>query len=145
MPLGGWYLWRAGYPLIDRSNKENARKTLDKAAKQVSDGASVLVFPEGTRTSTGEIEEFKRGAFVLALKAQVPVVPLTISGSMSVMSRHGFAVRTGEIHIHIGTPISTEGHTLDHRHALSDQVKQAISEQYEIQRTAADRYQKTPP
>jgi 1-acyl-sn-glycerol-3-phosphate acyltransferase len=141
VPLGGWYLWRAGYPLIDRSNKEKARKTLNRAAEQVRNGTSVLVFPEGTRTSSGEIEDFKRGAFVLAIKAQVPVVPLTISGSMAIMSRHSFGVRRGEIHIHVGSPISTASLSLEDRHLLSDQVKRAISEQYKIQRTSKDTFQ----
>ena len=138
VPLVGWYLWRAGYPLIDRTDKNQSHRMLDRAARQVHDGTTVLVFPEGTRTETGEIVEFKRGAFVLALKAQRPIVPVTITGSLAVMARHSGRVRTGEIHVHIGEQISTEGLTLDDRQMLSDRVRGVILDRYEQQRTEKD-------
>jgi 1-acyl-sn-glycerol-3-phosphate acyltransferase len=138
VPLVGLYLWRAGYPLIDRASKSQARDTLDRAAQQVRDGTTILVFPEGTRSGTGEIEAFKRGAFVLAIKAQRPIVPVTITGSMAIMHRDSPSVRTGEIHIHVGDVIPTEGLDLDARSALSDQVREVILTQYERQRTPID-------
>jgi len=144
VPLVGLYLWRAGYPLIDRGSKTQSHQMLDRAAQQVRDGTTVLVFPEGTRTTSGEISAFKRGAFVLAIKAQRPIIPVTITGSMAIMHRDSSKVRSGEIHVHIGDEIPTVGLQLEDRGALSERVRQTLLAQYETQRTSQDTQEATP-
>ena len=136
VPIGGWYLWRSGYPLINRKNRAQSAGVLDAATDALRRGQSMVVFPEGTRTKTGNIGPFKSGAFRMAIAAQAPIVPVTLTGSMAVMGR-GLAVKAGCIHIHIGEPIGTEGTTLEDRTQLGETVKASISKSYEIQQNRA--------
>jgi 1-acyl-sn-glycerol-3-phosphate acyltransferase len=133
-PLFGFYLWRVGSVIVDRSNRAKAHKTMAKAVGRVRKDTSVLVYAEGTRSPDGEVAAFKRGAFVLALQAQVPVVPVTVYGSYQVQSKHTFKVRSGPIYVHVDRPISTDGLTLDDRAEISDRVRQVIVDRFEALR-----------
>ena len=135
IPLVGFYLWRSGYPLIDRSRKNQSMKTMQLAARDVREGSSILVYPEGTRTFDGQIGAFKSGAFILAIESQTPIVPITITGSMGVMHRSRSIIKGGSIRVHIGDAIPTTGLTLSDRHMLLDTVRSVILSQYETQRT----------
>jgi 1-acyl-sn-glycerol-3-phosphate acyltransferase len=84
IPVFGWSMRRAGYIPLDRSDGRKALKSMDEAAQQMRNGNSVLIFPEGTRTRDGQLLPFKRGGFLLAVRAGVPVVPLTIAGSFAI-------------------------------------------------------------
>ncbi len=97
---------RAGYIPIDRSHGRQALKSLDEAAKRIAAGNSVLIFPEGTRSADGTLQEFKTGAVLLAIKAGVPIVPLGFNGSYQVLPKGSFLPRSGEIIIRVGLPIS---------------------------------------
>ena len=103
--------WQAcGHVAIDRSNREQATESLDRAGRHIRDGRlAVILFAEGTRSPDGRLQPFKKGAFVLAIKTGVPVVPVGISGSRQVMPKGSFRIRPGEIRIRIGEPISVEG------------------------------------
>lgn len=105
--------WRnCGHISIDRSDRKRAIQSIDQAARDVRDESlAITMFPEGTRSPDGRLYSFKKGAFVLALKAGVPVVPVGISGSREVMPKGSFRVRGGEIRIRVGEPIQVAGYS----------------------------------
>lgn len=89
IPIWGWGMWGAGYIPVDRKNSRSARTSMHAAADRVKSGYSVVIFPEGTRgpDASGEMLSFKKGAFILAKRAEVPVQPLTILGSDAIIPR----------------------------------------------------------
>ena len=109
IPLFGHGMRRCGYIPIDRSNRRKAMQSMNEAAQQIRDGASVIVFPEGTRSPDGQLQEFKKGGFLIAIKAQVPVVPVAIKGSYSIMSKDSMRIHSGSIEMEIFPPIGTSG------------------------------------
>ncbi|MBT8386587.1 MAG: 1-acyl-sn-glycerol-3-phosphate acyltransferase [Ignavibacteria bacterium] len=110
IPFFGWQLYLGPYVMIDRRNFESAMRSIEEAKeKLVKNNISIVVFAEGTRSKTGEIQPFKRGAFRLASQVGFPVVPVTISGSNKIMPKKTFKLRPGTIHVHFAKPISTEG------------------------------------
>jgi len=109
VPLFGLAMKRCGYIPIDRSDRRKAMHSITAAAKQINEGTSVVVFPEGTRTPDGELKEFKKGGFLIAVKAQVPVVPVAIRGSYRVMPRNRWRIEPGLVEMEIFPPIITAG------------------------------------
>lgn len=118
VPFLGWYMRAAGMIPVDRKNGPEAVETLKRSGAIVAGGASVLAFAEGTRSRTGVIIPFKKGAFMLALQAQVPVVPVAIEGARKALPPDGFAVRPELIRVKVGKPLPTEGLGPDDRDAL---------------------------
>ena len=88
IPIWGWALLVSPFLIIDRSSAAKSQRTLEKAIETIRRGASVLLFPEGTRTPTGDLQAFKRGAFHLAYDSIAPILPVAIIGSYQIMSRH---------------------------------------------------------
>jgi 1-acyl-sn-glycerol-3-phosphate acyltransferase len=129
IPIFGWALRLAGFVFIDRSNRESAIQTLDQAAKRLRRGTSIVVFAEGTRSRDGTLLPFKRGGFVMALKAGVPVVPVTIHGGAGILPKGSLWIRPGAIQVHFGAPIETTGYTYETRDRLADRVREAIDTQ----------------
>lgn len=107
IPIFGWSLWMCGFIPIDRSNREGAIESLHEAARRIRDGISVLVFPEGTRSRDGRLLPFKKGGFMLALDAGVPVVPVVVLGTDAIMEAKSLEVRKGTITVRFGEPIPT--------------------------------------
>jgi 1-acyl-sn-glycerol-3-phosphate acyltransferase len=126
IPILGWAMRAAGYISIDRKGRKKAILSIERAAARIREGASVLVFPEGTRSPDGKIHPFKKGGFTLAVKAGVPIVPISIRGSREVLPRSSLRVRPGRIEITVGKPIQTEGRGLADRGDLMQQVREAI-------------------
>jgi 1-acyl-sn-glycerol-3-phosphate acyltransferase len=126
IPFFGWAMWLGGHVIIDRGRRERAVASLRRAAERVRGGISVIVFPEGTRSDTGELGEFKSGGFYLALEAQVPILPVTVSGSRHVAGKGSLRVQPGRVLVRYGKPIPTRGLTVDDREALKQQVREAI-------------------
>lgn len=89
VPFLGWYVRMANYLTVDRSDKESKEKLLEEAYHTLKEGTSIMIFPEGTRSFDGQIGFFKRGAFQLALDAGVPILPVLIDGTGSVLPKHG--------------------------------------------------------
>ena len=109
VPLVGWYLQLAGHILVDRSNRSRAIASLDRAAVDIARRKiSLIVFPEGTRSPDGRILPFKHGSFGLALKARIPVVPVTLEGSSGVMPRRSWRIRPGRIRVRLGAPVEVD-------------------------------------
>ena len=107
VPFLGWYMNAAGMIPVDRRNGPEAVETLRKSALRVAGGESVLAFAEGTRSRTGVILPFKKGPFMLAMEAGVPVVPVAIEGARNALPPDGFAVRPEVIRVRVGAPIAS--------------------------------------
>jgi 1-acyl-sn-glycerol-3-phosphate acyltransferase len=105
IPFFGWGLRYGSYIGIDRGRGSKAVRSLEEAVEKIRHGASVLMYAEGTRTIDGKLQPFKRGAFNLALKAGIPVVPLTINGSFSILPKHSVSVRPGKVELVLDSPI----------------------------------------
>lgn len=125
IPIVGWSMSLAGYVGIDRERAGSAYKSIEEAAEKVKNGTSVLIFPEGTRSATGELLPFKRGGFLLAVKSGVPVMPISIQGTKDIMKRRSVLINPGRIKIVVGRPIQTIG--VDEKF-LMDKVRHAIEE-----------------
>ncbi len=127
IPVFGWALERTGHVFIDRKDKNKSHASIDKAAARVNEGRCVLVFPEGTRTRTDELLPFKKGGFVLAVKARVPIVPVGIAGTRAIFpSQSNFVVGRGPVALVYGEPIATDGYTLETKDGLMQDVCHAI-------------------
>jgi 1-acyl-sn-glycerol-3-phosphate acyltransferase len=131
VPIWGWSLAVGHYIAIDRFSAKDAMKSLDEAAEKIRNGASVLLFAEGTRTRTGKLLPFKRGAFSLAARSGIPVVPLTINNSFNILPKGSLRVRPAEISLVIEKPIVTadvDGKADEVK--LMEAVKDAIAAHY---------------
>ena len=131
VPVWGWALRFGHFIMIDRSNPRKAMASIERAAESIRKGSSVILFPEGTRTTDGKLQPFKRGAFSLAAKAGVPVVPLTINGTFAIMPKGTLKVVPANISVIIGKPIpaaNLEGKDAELK--LIEQAYRAIEKEY---------------
>ncbi len=126
VPFLGWYMRATGMVFVDRANREMAIASLAAAGEHIRAGASILVYPEGTRSRDRRIQPFKKGPFVVALAAGVPIVPIAIEGSGAVLPRDSFALRPGPVRVKVGEPIPTAGLTESDRDALMRRVREAM-------------------
>jgi len=131
IPIFGRAMRKAGYISIDRNNRESAFKSLAVAANQIKNGVSVLIFPEGTRSRDGNIQSFKKGGFVVAIDAGVPIVPVVITGTRAIMPKGKFRVYKGHVRMDIQKPIPTSRYTRETKAALMESVRRVICENFE--------------
>ena len=127
IPVVGLYLKVGGHVAIDRTRAFRARKSLDKAIHRMRGGLSVLVFPEGTRSVTGEVQPFKRGTFVLAIDAGVPVVPVSLCGVKAVIPQGILSLRRGLVRIVLHPPVATAGRPADDAARLAEEVRVIVA------------------
>lgn len=113
IPVLGQAMAVAGFIPIDRQDRASAIRSLSRATETIRGGASVILFPEGTRSRDGRLARFKRGAFHLALEAGVPVVPVAISGTFHVVKPRSIVVRPGPVHVTFLPPIDVAGYAGD--------------------------------
>jgi len=117
----------SGYIPIDRSNRRQAFASISLAARRIQEGTSVVIFPEGTRSLDGVLQEFKKGGFMLALQSQHPIIPISISGSFQILPKRGsWRIHPGRVRMTVGAAIPTEGLTSKDRDTLMDQVREAL-------------------
>jgi 1-acyl-sn-glycerol-3-phosphate acyltransferase len=128
MPILGRAAPIAGFVSVERQNPEQSQRAVDQAAALVAEGHSFMVFPEGTRSRSGELLPFKKGGSIMAIKAQVPLVPVAISGGRAAMTKGSRLVRPVFVRVTIGTPIETTGMTLDDRDRLTASVRGQIEQ-----------------
>jgi len=127
IPLVGKACDAAGHVFINRSNAIEAKRCLEKAEAQLKNGVSLVVFPEGTRTKTGEMGRFKRGAFRVATDLALPIVPVTLKGSYERLHRNTFNVTPGTIELHIHQPIDVVPYFPDNSAELIQKTYDVIS------------------
>lgn len=127
IPLFGWALAAGGHVIVDRANRERSVQSLERAAEQVRNGTNVIIFPEGTRSPTGRIREFKSGGFHLVLRAGVPVIPVSVSGSRRITPKKSARIESGTIKVRYGKPIPTASLGLEDRAWLKEAVREAIA------------------
>jgi len=127
IPIFGWAIGRAGFIPIDRKNRRTAVKSFDLAAKRIRKGNTIVVFPEEGRTRTGEMRPFQRGGFLLALKSELPILPIAIDGTYDVMPAGAWRVKPGRVTIRVGHVIPTAGLSLRDKERLAEMSRQQIS------------------
>jgi 1-acyl-sn-glycerol-3-phosphate acyltransferase len=127
IPVFGQSMRRGGYIPLDRSDGRRALKSIEAAAAKIRTGQCVVIFPEGTRTPDGSLLPFKKGGFLLAARAGVPIVPVSINGSARINPRNRIELYPGTITIRFGDPISSAAEGGASREQLMEQVRTAIA------------------
>jgi 1-acyl-sn-glycerol-3-phosphate acyltransferase len=117
----------AAFIPLERGNREQSLPAIERAAEALRDGNSFLIFPEGTRSRTGELLPFKKGGFIMALKAQAPVVPVAIKGARDAMKKGSLIIRPVRVTVSFGSPIETVGLTMDDRDVLIARARSAVA------------------
>lgn len=138
IPIVGWMLRMAGDISIERSNPRQAATALLQCAQYLRQRCSVVFFPEGTRSSDGELLEFNDGPFRLAIREKVSILPLVVHGSGDALPKGSpFIGGTEDIFLHILKPISVEGWTAKQASMLRDAVRQSMADELDRLRSAA--------
>ncbi|MCU1298946.1 MAG: hypothetical protein JWO91_3224 [Acidobacteriaceae bacterium] len=129
-PIVGWHLKRSGQICIDQQNPSRSIGSIRAALKSLKSGMPLVIFPEGGRTPDGDIKLFMSGAFFLAIKAQVDVVPVALIGTYELLPMNTYHIKSRPLEMRVGEPISTEGLTLRDMDVLSARVQKAMEELY---------------
>jgi 1-acyl-sn-glycerol-3-phosphate acyltransferase len=127
LPVLSLVLKQVQFVPIERLNPQKAHSGIEFGARLLMEGKSFVAFPEGTRSRDGRLGEFKKGVFVMAIKAQVPVIPITIIGSAKIQPPGCYAIRPGCITVIFHDPIPTEGMTVEDRNLLVEKTRDAIA------------------
>jgi 1-acyl-sn-glycerol-3-phosphate acyltransferase len=131
IPIFGHAMKRAGYISIDRSNRKSAIESLNKVAEIIKNGVSVIIFPEGTRSRSYEIQPFKKGGFVLAVDSGVPILPVIIHGTGRIMPKNQISIKPGNVTLEILKPIESSNYTRKTKNDLMNKVRHVILESFE--------------
>lgn len=129
-PIIGWHLKRSGQVCIDQQKPSRSIAHIRSAVKSLQGGMPLVIFPEGGRTPDGGIKPFMPGAFYLAIKAQVDVVPVALVGTFELLPMNTYHIKSRPLEMRVGEPISTVGYGLRDMEALSAKVKSAMEELY---------------
>ena len=126
IPLFGWALKGGGFISIDRSDRSRAGEAFAGAIRELQTGSSAVVFPEGTRSSDGKLLPFQRGGFLLAIKSDLPIVPVGIHGSMAVRGKSSYRIRPGKITVSCGRPLPTGEYGVRDKARLMEDVRRRV-------------------
>ena len=128
IPFLGTHLAQAGHIPVPREDPRAAIKTLTLAAETIhSRSISLLIFPEGGRSADGVLHHFKEGGAYIAIKAQVPLVPIAIIGTREILPMHSSVFHPGRVRLRIGDPLPTTGLTLRDRQALTESAREQVA------------------
>jgi len=130
IPVFGYAMQQAGYISINRFDRKSAIQSLNKAAEIIKNGVSVIIFPEGTRSRENNIQPFKKGGFVLAVDSGVPIIPVIIHGTWTIMQKKQILVKPGNVVLEIKKPIKTLDYTRETKNDLMEKVRNIILESY---------------
>jgi 1-acyl-sn-glycerol-3-phosphate acyltransferase len=126
-PIVGQAFWSAHFIPVNRGVREAAIASVEKATEALKAGQSFLIYPEGTRSPDGRLQEFKKGAVVMAIKAGVPIVPMVCSGAHRVMVKRSLVIHPGEIVVEFLPPIDASKYSFEERDALNQRVHDAMA------------------
>jgi 1-acyl-sn-glycerol-3-phosphate acyltransferase len=126
IPLLGYAIRMGGFIPVERGRAESRRQALEEGIDRLRNGLSLLVFPEGTRSPDGALLPFRPGPFTIAIETQVPIVPITITGTRAILPKGSFAIRPGPVRVFFHPPVPTAGLTAVNRGELIDRVRAAI-------------------
>jgi len=130
-PIVGWHLRRSGQICVDQQNPARSIGSIRSALKGLKSGTPLVIFPEGGRTPDGHIKPFLQGAFFLAIKAQVEIVPVALVGTYELLPMNTYHIKSQPLKMLVGDPISTEGLTLRDLPAITEKVKSAMEALYD--------------
>lgn len=132
IPFFGLGMKLAGVVKINRSNKEEARESINKdAVERINKGVSVIIFPEGTRSKDGKIHPLKKGGIILAIEGHIPIVPTVLSGTFHIMNKSSLKLKKGRIKLEFLDPIHTDNYTYEDRNKLTALVHQKLVENFD--------------
>ena len=116
----------AGFVPLERGNREQSLPAIERAADALREGNSFLIFPEGTRSRTGELLPFKKGGFILAIRGHAPIVPVAILGAREAMKKGSLLIQPVHVRVRFGEPVETAGLTLEDRDTLASLVRERV-------------------
>lgn len=128
VPVLGWSIRAAGFVPVDRGDRARGASAVDACLKLLKAGRSILVFPEETRTRTGELLPFKPGAALLALRSGAPLLPLGVAGTRRALAPGSLAITPGPVTLTVGPPIEVSGRTARDRDVVTRQLRDAIEQ-----------------
>jgi 1-acyl-sn-glycerol-3-phosphate acyltransferase len=126
-PIVGQAFRLAHFIPVDRKNRDSAIQSVEKATEAMLAGQSFLIYPEGTRSPDGRLQNFKKGAVVMAIKAGVPIVPMACSGAHRVMEKRSLVIHPGEILVEFLDPIDSSKYSMEQRDLLNDHIHDALA------------------
>ena len=135
VPIFGYALYTSRNIFIDRSNTTSAIESINKGVDRLPKDAGVMVFAEGTRSPDGQIHEFKKGGFMIAIARKIPILPDTVNGSRRVLPKGSLVVKPGKIQVVIGDPIDTSGYTTNTAQELIDKTRQTVMANFDPEYT----------
>ena len=127
LPIIGYAFYLAKFVPVDRENRDAALESVQVAVKHIKEGYSFLVYPEGTRSADGRLHRFKKGSFVVAIEAGIPVVPIACSGAHRIMKKKSLIIRPGKVTVRFAKPIDASSYTVEQRAELAQRVHDAIA------------------
>ena len=128
IPVFGWAMKAAQFVPVDRSDREAAAASLDLSVERLKGGVSFAIYPEGTRSPDGRLRPLKKGAFIMAVGAGVPIVPVSIAGAQKIMRKGSWQVFPGEISVRFGRPVEGAEYTPENRDQLRERIETLIAE-----------------
>lgn len=131
VPIFGYCCERMGHIYIDRGHSEKAHESLKVAGEKIRNGSSVVFFPEGTRSPNGKLLPFKKGGFVIALEAKVPILPVTVVGGRRVLRKGSLKIMPGRMKIIIHEPLDVDGYSYETRGDLVERIRDIIEKDLE--------------
>jgi 1-acyl-sn-glycerol-3-phosphate acyltransferase len=138
IPILGWSMAAAGFVPVDRGERGRSAATIEAALKRLARGVSLIVFPEETRTRTGELLPFKSGAALLAIRSGLPLLPVGIAGTFRIQRRGGFTITPARVAIAVGAPVSVDGHPTKDRAAITAALRAEVAALRAEARAAAE-------
>ncbi len=127
IPIVGLAFRLAKFVPVDRGNREAALGSVKQAVEYIKTGSSFLVYPEGTRSPDGRMQRFKKGSFVMAIEAGVPIVPVACAGAHRIMKKNSLIIHPGKVTVRFGKPVDVSGYTVEQRNALAEKVHDAVA------------------
>jgi 1-acyl-sn-glycerol-3-phosphate acyltransferase len=126
VPFMGWSMEKGGFVFIDRKDPVKSKESIERAAQDVINGKAVAIFPEGTRSGDGTLQPFKKGGFVLAIKAGAQIVPVWLDGSHGVCPKGSLVVYPGHVEVRVGRPVDPKQFPLEAKEGLMEAVREEL-------------------